>query len=186
MTIADVPSLFDPDDSFIKIWNFAVTDLNGDGEREVILFVVGAAGDAGGKVILHQAGGKVYGYIADNRTLVDLKTDGTFCYSDPTGAIEEGVAAITNFTETDYTVDKIYYETGTYEGWDTFTVEHQPVTEEEYRNVVSRQEKKQNAEWHDFSRENIDRIFGHSAESGVESSRLEPAPDQETESREIF
>ncbi|MCM1539971.1 MAG: hypothetical protein NC121_01790 [Blautia sp.] len=159
ITIADVPSLFDADDPFMKIWQFAIDDLNGDGEDEVILFVVGAAGDTGGKVILHQAGDMVYGYITDDRTLVDLKTDGTYNFSDPTGVTEAGIAAITAFSEIGYTVDKISYETGTYEGWNTFVVDHQPATEEEYLDAVSRQDKKQNAECYDFNDENINTLF---------------------------
>lgn len=159
ITITDVPALFDPDDSFMKIWEFAVADLNGDGEDEVILFVVGAAGDAGGKGILHQSDDKVYGYLTDNRTLVDLKIDGTFNFSDPTGVTESGIAAITNFTKEGYTVDKISYETGTYKGWDSFVVDHHSATEEEYLDVVSKQEKKQNAEWYDFNNENINTMF---------------------------
>ena len=159
MTITDVPSLFDADDSFMKIWEFSVVDMNGDGEDEVILFVVGAAGDTGGKVILHRIGDKIYGYITDNRTLVDLKTDGTYNFSDPTGVVEAGIAAITAFSETGYTVDKISYETGTYEGWNTFVVDHQLATEEEYLDAVSKQDKKQNAEWYDFDNENINTLF---------------------------
>lgn len=159
ITITDVPSLFDPDDSFMKIWEFAVADLNGDGEDEVILFAAGAAGDAGGKVILHQSDNMVYGYLTDNRTLVDLKIDGTFNFSDPTGVTEAGIAAITNFTNEGYTVDKISYETGTYKGWDTFVADHHSATEEEYLDAVSKQEKKQNAEWYDFNNENINTMF---------------------------
>lgn len=159
IAITDVPALFDADDSFMKIWEFAVVDLNGDGEDEVILFVVGAAGDTGGKVILHQVGDTVYGYITDDRTLVDLKTDGTYIFSDPTGVTEAGIAAITDFSEIGYTVDKISYETGTYEGWNSFVVNHHPATEEEYLDAVSKQEKKQNAEWYDFNNENINTMF---------------------------
>lgn len=159
MVITDIPSLFDADDPLMKIWEFSVVDLNGDGEAEVILFVAGAAGDMGGKVILHQIGNEIYGYITDNRILVDLKADGTYVYSDPTGLTEAGIAAIINFSETDYVADKISYATGTYEGWDTFVADHQAATEEEYLDVVSRQEKKQNAEWHDFTHENINAIF---------------------------
>ncbi len=155
IAITDVPTLFDAEDSFMKIWEFAVVDLNGDGEEEVILFVVGAAGDTGGKVILHQVGDTVYGYITDDRTLVDLKTDGTYNFSDPTGVTEAGIAAITDFSEIGYTVDKISYETGTYEGWNSFVVNHHPATEEEYLDAVSRQEEKQNAEWYDFNKENV-------------------------------
>lgn len=159
IVITDIPSLFGADDPLMKIWEFSVVDLNGDGEAEVILFVAGAAGDMGGKVILHQIGNEIYGYITDNRILVDLKTDGTYAYSDPTGLTEAGIAAIINFSETDYVADKISYATGTYEGWDTFVADHQAATEEEYLDVVSRQEKKQNAEWHDFTHENINAIF---------------------------
>lgn len=159
MVITDVPSLFDANDPLMKIWEFSVVDLNGDGEAEVILFVAGAAGDMSGKVILHQIGDEIYGYITDNRILVDLKTDGTYAYSDPTGLTEVGIAAMINFSETNYMVDKISCATGTYEGWDTFVVDHQAATEEEYLDVVSRQEKKQNAEWYDFTHENINAIF---------------------------
>ena len=159
MAITDVPALFDADDPLMKIFELIVVDLNGDGEDEVILFVAGAAGDMGGKVILHQIGDEVYGYITDNRTLVDLKTDGTYGYSDPTGMVEAGIAAVVDFSETGYTTDKITYATGTYDGWDAFAADHQPVTEEEYLDAVSRQDQKQNAEWYEFSNENINNMF---------------------------
>ena len=159
VTITDVPSLFDADDPYMKIWEFAVADLDRNGEDEVILFVAGAAGDTGGKVILHQSGDKVYGYLTDNRTLVDLKIDGTFNFSDPTGVTEAGIAAIASFAKEGYTIDKISYEAGTHKGWDTFVVDHHSATEEEYRGAFSRQEKKQNVEWNDFNNENINTIF---------------------------
>ena len=159
MAITDVPSLFDAYDPFMKIWEFSVVDLDGDGEEEVILFVTGAAGDMGGKVILHQINGEVYGYITDNRTLVDLKKDGTYVYSDQTGLAEAEIAAVTGFSGTEYTVDKFSCAAGTYEGRDTFIVNHQPATEEEYLDAVSRQDKKQAAERFEFTNKNIDTIF---------------------------
>ncbi|MCM1190194.1 MAG: hypothetical protein NC180_12535 [Muribaculaceae bacterium] len=159
VVITDVPALFDADDPFMKIFDFSLVDMDKDGDEEVILSVVGAAGDAGGKVILHQIGDKVCGYITDNRTLVNLKMDGTYSYSDPTGLTEAGIAAVADFSEAGYTVDKITYATGTYEGWNAFVADHQPVTEEEYLDAVSRQDQKQNAEWHEFSNENINNAF---------------------------
>lgn len=159
MVITDIPTLFDADDPLIKIFEFSVVDLNGDGEDEVILFVAGAAGDMGGKVIFHQIGDEVYGYITDNRTLVDLKVDGTYSYSDPTGSAEAGIAEVVDFSEAGYTTDKITYATGTYEGWDAFVADHQPVTEEEYLDVVALQDQKQNAGWYEFSNENINNMF---------------------------
>lgn len=159
VTITDVPSLFDAEDPYMKIWEFAVADLDGDGEDEVILFVAGAAGDMGGKLILHQSDDKVYGYLTDHRTLVDLKIDGTFNFSNPTGVTEAGIAEITEFSEEGYTADRISYAAGTYEGWDTFMVDHHSAAEEEYLDAFSRQEKKQNVEWYDFNRESIHAMF---------------------------
>ena len=157
--ITDIPLLFDADDSFMKIWNFSVVDLDGDGEEEVILSVIGVAGDMSGKMILHQIGDEVYGYACDSRTLEELKTDGTFGFSDPTGVVEGGIGAITDFSELDYTIDKISYGTGTHEGWNTFIVDHQPATEEEYFDAADAQSEKPDAAWYDFTNENIIDIF---------------------------
>lgn len=157
--ITDVPALFDADDPFMKIWEFSVADLDGDGEEEVVLYVAGAAGDMGGKVILHRIDDAVYGYSTDNRTLVDLKTDGTYGYSDPTGLAETGIAAVADFSSSGYTVEKLACATGTYEGWDSFTLAQQSASEEEYMDMLSLQEQKPDAERHDFTAENIDAMF---------------------------
>nr|WP_302111310.1 hypothetical protein [uncultured Acetatifactor sp.] len=159
MDISGIPALFDGADPLMKIFDFAVVDLDGDGKEEVVLFVTGAAGDMGGKVILYQADSEVYGCSTDNRTLVDLKKDGTYSYSDPTGMAEAGIAAFSGFSREGYTVDKKASATGTYEGWDSFAVEGQPATEKEYMDMVSRQEEKQDAEWHEFCEEAIDAVF---------------------------
>lgn len=157
--ITDIPMLFGADDASMKIWDFAVVDLDRDGEDEVILFVVGVAGDMGGKLILHQIDGKVYGYICDNRTLEELKTDGTFGFSDPTGVAEGGIGGIIDFSEFGYTMDKISYGSGTHEGWDTFIVDHEPATEEEYFDAANKQSEKPDAEWYGFTNENINAVF---------------------------
>lgn len=158
MDITGVPLIFG-DDPYMEIWNFSVADLDRDGEGEVILFVTGAAGDMGGTVILHRIGGEVYGYVGDRRILEELKTDGTFGFSDPTGAAEGGIGAITDFSELGYTMDKISYGTGTHEGWDTFVVDHEPATEEEYFKAAAAQNEKPCAEWYEFTEENIKAVF---------------------------
>ncbi len=158
--ISDVPALFAPDDAYIKIWAFAVVDLDGDGNEEVVLSVMGAAGDAGGSLILYPMDGKVYGYTANYRSLVDLKADGTYSYSDPTGMVEAGICSVAEFTQTGYTVDKITYGRGTYAGWDTFVVNHQSATEEAFWIAENEQAQKPDAAWYDFSSENIRERFG--------------------------
>lgn len=85
--------------------------------------------------------------------------DGSYGYSDPTGVTEVGIVAIVDFSEAEYTVDKITYATGTHKGWDTFLADHQSVTEDEYLDAVSKQEQKQDAEWYEFSDENISTLF---------------------------
>ncbi len=157
--IVDVPALFDPYDTDMKIWNFAVEDLDGDGNPEVILSVFGAAGDMGGYLILHQMDGKIYGYPANNRTLMNLKEDGTYSYSDPTGVVEGGICSIADFTETGYTIDKITYGQGTYKGWESFVVNHQTATEEEFLTSDAEQAKKPDAAWYDFTTENVNSGF---------------------------
>ena len=159
MDITDIPIIFDADDPSMKIWEFSVVDLDRDGEEEIILFVIGVAGDMSGKMILHQIGDEVYGYACDSRTLEELKTDGTFGFSDPTGVAEGGIGEIIDFSEVGYTMDKISYGSGTHEGWDTFIVDHEPATEEEYFNAASMQSGKPDAEWHDFIDENINIVF---------------------------
>lgn len=159
ITIFDVPSLFDLNDEYMKIWEYAVVDLDADGQDEVVLFVVGAAGDTGGKLILHREGEKVYGYKVDNRKLVDLKTDGTFYYSEGLGGTEDGIAVITNLSGSNMELDRITYAKEKNGEFDTFTVDREPATEEEYLDRVSQQEKKTNVKWYEFSEENINSSF---------------------------
>lgn len=96
VSITDIPALFDGEDPFMKIWEFSVVDLNGDGE-------------------------------------------------------EEGAAVITGFSGTGYTRERIYCETGTHEGWDTFVADGRSVTEEDYLAAAARQTRKTDAEWYDFN-----------------------------------
>lgn len=153
--ISDIPALFDPEDDFIKIWSFAVLDLNGDGEDEVVLSVYGAAGDMGGKFILHALDGKIYGYIARAHSMEELKADGTFYALSPANGREGGIYSITRFTTTGYHVEPITYGQGTNGVWDSFVVEHQPATEEEYLAAQNVWAGKADAVWYDFDAEGI-------------------------------
>lgn len=158
-TVSDVPALFDPDDDYMKIWDFAVQDLDGDGNAEVVLSVQGISGDTGGRLILHQIGNKIYGYRASNKAFGWLKADGTFDYTDPSAAVEGGFCFINSFSETGYTIEKITYGRGSYIGWDTFVVDHQPATEREYYAAINIQNQKPDAVWYEFTEENIKSIF---------------------------
>lgn len=158
MDISDVPALFAPDDPYMKIWDFAIVDLDGDENAEAVLFVYGAAGDAGGYLILHQLDGKFYAYTSDFQSFQELKADGTYSYT--IGIGEAGICTISSFTETGFALDKITYGSGPQEGWDTFVVDHQPTTAEIYWEAIDKQNAKPNAIWYEFSSETIETAFG--------------------------
>lgn len=124
--ISDVPALFDPDDDYMKVWDFAVQDLDGDGSAEVILSVQGISGDTGGSLILHQTNDNIYGYPAKNREFSELKADGSFSYIDPTAVDQGGARSISGFTETGYTAEKVTRGSGPYPDavWYEFTEEN--------------------------------------------------------------
>lgn len=159
--ISDVPVLFDPDDDYMKIWEFAVQDLDGDGSAEVILSVQGISGDTGGSLILHRMGGQVYGYRVRNNAFSWLKADSTYYYYDPSGAVEHGICFITNFTETGYTTEKITYGRPPLRDvdWATFVVDYEPATDMEFFAAINIQNNKPDAVWHEFTEENIKSVF---------------------------
>lgn len=164
-TISDVPALFDPDDDYMKIWTFAVQDLDRDGNREVLLSVQGISGDTSGSLILHQIGNKVYGYLIRSRELMGLKTDGRFDYTEPATVFETGIGSIDGFTETGYTVDKNTYgriytdRPETASNYEDCVVEHQPASEEEFIAAINVHNQKPDAVWYEFTEENVKEIF---------------------------
>ncbi len=107
--VNEIPDVFDVYDDYMKIWDYTFIDLDKDGNDEVVLFVCGVAGDMGGRFILHKIDDKVYGYKVSYRELLDLKEDGTFKNSDPTGVAEMSICSIKNFTKTGYTIEKMAY-----------------------------------------------------------------------------
>lgn len=160
-TIEDVPALFDPDDEYMTIWNFALLDLDGDGAEEIVLSVSGVSGDTGGRLLLHRMDGRICGYRTDSRTLVNLKADGTGEYSDPTGVSEVGICSVSHFTHTGYTLHTIARATGDYRGLTGFTVDGQPASEEAFMTALDEQGEKADAAWQEFTAENIGALSGN-------------------------
>ena len=158
MFVSDIPNTFQNDDPYLKIMNFAVVDLDRDGSEEIVLKVNGVAGDMGGNVIFHEICGKVYAYRTNSRTLLSIKTDGTYTYS---GWVltNDGCAVITAFDEKGYIEDRFTYESGDYNGADTFVVDYKQSTEEGYNKALSLQENKPDVDWHEFNDENISKYI---------------------------
>ena len=153
LTIDDVPAMFDPYDSYMKISYYAFCDMDGDGIEEAVLQVNGTSGDMGGKIILHYINNKVYAYKTNYRNIWELKEDGTYLYSEwiPTN---DGCARITEFTENGFTEDRFTYETGDYNGADTFVVNHKEIDNEGgYLNALKMQKGKISVNWYEFEKE---------------------------------
>lgn len=148
VNIADIPSLLNPDDAYMAIQNYAVIDLDGDGSEEAVVFVCGAAGDTGGYFVLHSRDNHVYGYRTDYRTFENLKTDGTFIYSDDLGS-KEGVATI-GFTQDGLVITDVLSATGQAYTMDNFMINGKKVTQEEYNVEKEKQDLKNNVEWHEY------------------------------------
>ena len=148
VNIADIPSLLNPDDAYMAIQNYAVIDLDGDGSEEAVVFVCGAAGDTGGYLVLHSRDDHVYGYRTDYRTFENLKTDGTFTYSDDLGS-KEGVATI-GFTQDGLVITDVLSATGQAYIMDNFMINGKKVTQEEYNAEKENQDLKSNVQWHEY------------------------------------
>ena len=148
VNIADIPSLLNPNDAYMAIQNYAVIDLDGDGSEETVIFVCGAAGDTGGYLVLHSRDDHVYGYRTDYRTFENLKTDGTFIYSDDLGS-KEGVATI-SFSQNGFVITDVLSATGQAYIMDNFMINGKKVTQEEYNAEKENQDLKSNVEWHEY------------------------------------
>ena len=102
----------------------------------------------GGYLVLHSSDDHVYGYRTDYRTFENLKTDGTFIYSDDLGS-KEGVATI-GFTQDGLVITDVLSATGQAYTMDNFMISGKKATQEEYNAEKENQDLKNNVEWHEY------------------------------------
>ncbi len=77
------PAVPDSSDLHAQALRFTVLDLDGDDTPEAVLWLVLEENDNAGFLILRWESGSVQGYYRPSRTLMSLKTDGSFtCLSD--------------------------------------------------------------------------------------------------------
>jgi hypothetical protein len=150
------------DDSSIsvKATRLAIVDLDNSGTPEVILWLAVNENDYYGYEVLRYQDGVVFSYTLPYRALMDLKADGTFSYSG--GASDYGIGAI-NFTEKAYAIEKISYCESSYDSDNnqivTYYVDYKSATEEEFQSAMNKQGEKAEAEWVDFTDDNIKAIM---------------------------
>ena len=149
----------DDDDVVVRVLKFAVVDIDGDEEEEVVLRIQVGHNDYWGFEILHYLNGEIYGYPIWYRSFMDLKTDGTFSIS--YSAADQGVGRMT-FSETGYSISEAYTYT-TFLGDGEYTVEYfvdnEPCSMDDYFDVVEGQDQKADVEWYDFSEDNINAVL---------------------------
>ncbi len=160
MDVSGIPGLFpNGNDGYTAVRRFATVDLDGRDLPEVVL-KVDAAGDAGGYLVLFQRDGGVYGLKMGYRIFWELKRDGTFTYSDPTG-LESGVAYMYLGTgETGRLVKKLRFVLDPDADQYTYYVGWKEAAREEYEAEEAEWEKRPDAIWYAFTPENIRNIFG--------------------------
>jgi len=147
--INSLPAVFSPYSSYAKVSSWAMADLDGDGQEELILQLTDVSGDMGGfEIIRFGENSQMLGCSAHYKMISDLKTDGTFHWSSLTG-YAWGTARLT-FTETGFELQNIT-SGSTREGGEPYTyeVDGQSATEEEYRAAEDLQNQKPDAVWRD-------------------------------------
>ena len=148
----------DSDSSYAAVGWFTVLDLDGDGTEEAVLQITDAANDMGGYLVLRCQEEMVLGYPSGWRTFWDLKTDGTFFYSQAGGS-EDGLASI-RFTEDGLVLDKYLYGTGDWFRFYDFYLDGQAISKEEYDLALLEQDEKPDAQWYAFTQEELQQVLG--------------------------
>lgn len=149
---------------------FTAIDLDRDGATEAVLHLVLDSGANHGWEVLRQGeDGTVYGYILTPDEMLDLKTDGSYCYSYGTSS---GFGRMF-FTDTDASgrpqhsrgtapngsVDTVTDADGsTHTDW---YLDYQAVTQEEYEAVLAIQWRKEDALWYPFSKDDLKPFLNH-------------------------
>lgn len=139
----------------LKVTNFAVLDMDGDEIPEVVLEL--SLGDYPDYFeILHYKNDTVYGYNFVYRGLMQLKTDGTFRYSNSGTDIGYGKLKFeSNNSETEI----LGYSEASYNNDDmsiSYFINNELVTEESFNSFCKEQNEKEDVTWHEFSKDNIE------------------------------
>lgn len=154
MDIEEIPAFFSPDSDYAEIDEFAVIDLDGDGDAEVLVHISDVAGDLGGFMILKRQDGEVHGYSAHYKAISSLKTDGTFVFVS-LARPDDGIGTI-RFHETGYTViPLVCSETEEDNHTTVYLKGGKQISEEEFLAEKEQNNTKPDVVWHRFTDENV-------------------------------
>ena len=167
VSIDDVPALISKDDPYVKISDFTVVDMDGDGTDEVLVWVCGVTTDFSGYLLLRRMeNGAIIGTIFNahnnwsNRWFDGLKTDGTFeCndvvdrwhsvsklfFTDGFGVGIYGLTVVRN--DPDFNLESF------------MEIQKEVTREMDWWAAVEAQKEKPDAVWFEFNEENIADVF---------------------------
>lgn len=161
LTISDIKQCVTDDDNVtVSIAKFAILDIDGDGEEEVVLLLkVNGISDYGYE-ILHYDDGEIYGYTLPYRAFMKLKTDGTFLFSG--GSSDFGIGKM-NFSKTGYSVNNQASSQSGYNSINNLTMKYlvnsESCTKDKFNDMIHAQEQKSDVKWYEFSEKNINSIY---------------------------
>ncbi|MBD5503902.1 MAG: hypothetical protein HDR09_09220 [Lachnospiraceae bacterium] len=161
INLTNIKEVVTDDDSItVAATKFADMDLDDDGHNEIILWIqINDISDYGFEVLRYQEGA-VYGYTLQYREFMDLKTDGTFIFSE--GAADLGIGKL-SFSGNGCVIDKLYYSESQYDSNNELEVQYIAngtlYSEEEFNNDMSHQEEKSNVTWYDLTPGNVESAF---------------------------
>ena len=161
LNIIEIGQAVTDDDSItVNATKFTIIDIDGDGEDEAVLWLqINNISDYGFE-ILHYQNGEIYGYTLQYRAFMNLKTDGTFLFS--SGAADSGIGKMA-FSETGHSVNAQAYSQSEYDSNNEFNVQYfindESCSEDEFNDVLNRQEQKADVKWYDLSENNINTIL---------------------------
>lgn len=141
--------------TIFEVTHFTVLDMDGDEVPEVVLELA-ADNNPEFYEVLHYMDDTIYGYNIVYRGLEELKTDGTFQYSN--GAPDNGYGKL-KFQSNAYETDILGYMKPIQNN-DNITIgyfiNNKSVTEESYNSFMKEEDEKKDVVWHEFSQKNVE------------------------------
>ena len=146
LNLTEIKKIITDDEITVNITQFAMLDLDSDGQNEIVLWIqINGISDYGFEILRYQ-NGAVYGYTLPYRELMNLKTDGTFLFSG--GAADYGIGKV-KFSENGYTVNQQSYSESQYDSNNELNVQYfvngESCSEEAFQEAVRDQEEKATA-----------------------------------------
>ena len=147
---------FDSDgvyDFTVEVLQFAIIDMDGDGVVEIVLTVSAPKGD---KYVLHYQNGMVSDVYFGIRGMNVIKKDGTHSWSN--SAFHSGYSKL-NFSSDIWEIYDICEVNGTNYPPELYYINGEEVSEEEFEKFYNEQDQKEDADWYDFTDENIENLL---------------------------